>query len=228
MFKKIINTGLQGIKSNKFNNTIIRNFSAKNNLATAFTNELNFEQNEYKPISEEEKKVFFKNTGFEFIESNTSPKMELKKSVNDFLVSISYHARAPLPASEEDPQQEQGGEGEPGSMTDFQVLIQKEGQISGFMIDAVVIDGQININHVHVADNVQEFHAKYLGGKVNPDVYDGPDFQSLDDNLQVSFVDFMSELGVNEEAAAFIEVTSLDKDQSLYMGWLNQCKNNLL
>ena len=227
MFKNIINNGLKGLKSTRFNNTIVRNFSAKNNLITAFTNELNFEENEYKPISEEEKKVFFKNTNFEFIESNTSPKMELKKSVNDFLVCISYVARAPIPASEEESQQEQGDQ-EPGSMTDFQVLIQKEGQISGFMVDAVVIDGQININHVHVADNVQEFHAKYLSGKVNADVYDGPDFQSLDENLQVSFVDFISELGVTEEAAAFIEVTSLDKDQSLYMGWLNQCKNNLL
>lgn len=230
MFKNIaFNYFGKTIKSSK--NLLIRNFSSKQNLINSFTNEINYEETEYNPISEEERKVFFKNTGFEFIESDSSPRMELKKNVGGFQVQICYHARAPLPSPEdnqENQQQQEQESQEPGNMTDFQVLLTKDGKSSGFLVDAVVIDGQININHLYVNDNVQEFHSKFISGRIDPNLYEGPDFQSLDESLQTSFHEFLTELGVNEETATFIEVTSLDKDQRLYMNWLKTCKNNLL
>ena len=66
-----------------------------------------------------------------------------------------------------------------------------------------------------------------VSGKLDPDLYQGPDFSTLDEGLQNSFNDFLNELGINDEAAAFIEVTSLDKDQYLYMRWLENCKDVL-
>lgn len=224
MFKNIIKTG---IKSSNLHKTLSFNFSSRNSLSTCFKNELEFEEKDYKPISEEEKKVFFKNSGFEFIESKDNARMELKKQSGDFQINIVYHARAPLPADEE--ANKQGEEmPEAGNMTDCHVLIQKGGESSGFLVDAIVMDGQININHVYVAENVQEFHTKVMTGKVDPDLYSGPEFGTLDENLQTSFVDFLNEVGVNDEAAAFIEVTSIDKDQSLYINWLKTCKNILI
>ena len=55
--------------------------------------------------------------------------------------------------------------------------------------------------------------------------YSGPDFNSLDERLQTGLSDFLQGHGVNEHLAAFVEVMSLDKDQRLYMKWLQQIKD---
>lgn len=166
----------------KFNYSklLTKNFSARNNLVECFKAEVEFEEKEYKPISAEEKKIFFANSGFEFTESKTTTRMELKKTAWDFNVSICYHARSPLPEDEETKWQEQQG---PTNMTDFQVLIQKVGKTSGFLVEAVVMESTININQVHVSENIQEYHSRYLTWRVDPDFFQGPDFSTLDDNL---------------------------------------------
>ena len=56
-------------------------------------------------------------------------------------------------------------------MTDFQALIHKNGKNSGFLVEAVIVDSQININQVHVSDNLQEYHQKMLNSTIDPDVY---------------------------------------------------------
>jgi len=199
-------------------------FSAKNNLMNCFKQEFEFEEKEYKPISSEEKKLFFNQSGFEFIESQTSARMELKKKVNGFDVSVCYHARCPMPEEEEGENKEEG----PANMVDFQVLINKTGSSGGFLVDAVVMDSQLSINTIHVAEDLKDYHQRYLTGRVDPDVYQGPDFTTLDDSLQHAFMDFLADLGVNEECASFIEISSLDKDQQLYMNWLKTAKNILI
>lgn len=227
MLKKFFKTGLKAFNYTKS----YKQFSGRDNLINCFTDEIKHEEQEYKPISEEEKKVFFKNSGFEFIESKTASKMELKKTAGDFNINVVYHARAPMPSQEEDKQQQQPQDPnnpESGNMTDFSVIIQKTGKNSGFLVDAMVVDGQININHIFISENIQDFYSKFSNGKQDPDAYNGPDFSTLDESLQNSFHEFLNELGLNDEAAAFIEVTSLDKDQYLYLNWLKTCKNNLI
>ena len=81
---------------------------------------------------------------------------------------------------------------------------------------------------VHVSDNLDEYHNKYLTGRIDPDIYQGPDFTTLDETLQHSFIDFVNELGINEECASFIEISSIDKDQQLYIDWLKSVSNYLL
>jgi len=73
-----------------------------------------------------------------------------------------------------------------------------------------------------------QFKSRYLTGKIDPDFYQGPDFATLDENLQQSFQDFLEELGINDECGSFIEMSSIDKDQYLYMHWLQTAKNNLV
>jgi hypothetical protein len=43
-------------------------------------------------------------------------------------------------------------------------------------------------------------------------LYRGPDFATLEEELQESLIQFLSELGVDEDMATFIENFSLDKD----------------
>jgi hypothetical protein len=40
----------------------------------------------------------------------------------------------------------------------------------------------------------------------------GPSFNTLDERLQTSLIEYLKGLGVDEEAAAFIEHVSLDKE----------------
>jgi Uri superfamily endonuclease len=52
--------------------------------------------------------------------------------------------------------------------------------------------------------------------------YAGPDFTTLDERLQTGLVEYLQAHGINEHLAAFVEVMSLDKDQRLYMNWLEE------
>ena len=150
-------------------------FSSKDNLINCFSQELEYEEKEYKPISDEEKKVFFQNSGFEYIESSNSTRMQLKKTVDGFVVDIHYHARSPMPEEESSENQE---ENVPSNMTDFFALIHKQGKNTGFLVDGCIMDSQLNINQVHVTGNLQEYHQKLITGNLEPDVYQGPDFEA--------------------------------------------------
>ena len=213
------------LQNNLFQNYSLKFFSAKDRLISAFEKEIDYEEKEYQPIPSEEKDVFFKNSGFSFTDPKGTAKLELRKTHGDYQVSINFYARSPMPEDEESDQQQQQ---QPSNMTDFQVLIQKIGKSSGFLIEAVTMDGTVNVNQVHCNDNISDYHTKYVCGTLDADTYQGPDFTTLDENLQKNFTDFLIELGVNEECAAFIEVASLDKDQVLYMNWLKNARNNLI
>ena len=56
----------------------------------------------------------------------------------------------------------------------------------------------------------------------------GPDFSTLDERIQQSFMEFLGDVGINEETGSFIEVMSFDKDQRLYLNWLKNVKNFLV
>jgi complement component 1 Q subcomponent-binding protein len=53
------------------------------------------------------------------------------------------------------------------------------------------------------------------------DQYPGPDFNTLDERVQSAFHEFLGQFGVNEELALFVEHVSLEKEQKLYMRWLD-------
>lgn len=55
--------------------------------------------------------------------------------------------------------------------------------------------------------------------------YPGPDFSTLDERIQSSLSEYLEGYGVNEHLAAFVEVMSLDKDQRLYMNWLQNLRD---
>jgi len=57
--------------------------------------------------------------------------------------------------------------------------------------------------------------------------YSGPDFSSLDERVQTGLQEYLTSLGINEHVASFVEVMSLDKDQRLYMRWIEDVENFL-
>lgn len=213
------------VSKNIFRSLAIRPFSnnSKDSLISCLNDEIDYEEKEYKPIMKEELDAFSQKTGFEIVDRPNSARLELKKKASGFDITISYNARTP-PPQEEDNQEEAMQD----NILDFQVCIQKEGKNSGFFVDAMVVDGNIQVHAVNTVDNIQEYYNNFMNGKVDPDMYQGPDYFTLDEKLQTSFDNFLKTLGINEEVAALIDVYSQDKDQRLYMKWLSECKNNLL
>ena len=54
--------------------------------------------------------------------------------------------------------------------------------------------------------------------------YIGPDFATLDERIQTALVEYIEGYGIDSNLAAFVECMSLDKDQRLYMQWLQRLK----
>ena len=90
----------------------------------------------------------------------------------------------------------------------------------------ITMDGSMNVNNVFVTSNGQ----KYLDDKTHTfttNEYTGPVFETLDENLQDKFLGMLNSLGINEDLALFIESTSQDHEETLYLNWLNRFANFL-
>lgn len=56
-------------------------------------------------------------------------------------------------------------------------------------------------------------------------MYMGPDFVSLEQEIQSGLIQFLLDHGIDQQTTAFIEVMSLDKEQRLYMKWLQDIQD---
>ena len=107
---------------------------------------------------------------------------------------------------------------------DFTVFVSDASGKKGLIVEATSMDTEISFNSVSVNDNIPElkkvhrFERQIKG-------YPGPDFSTLDERIQTSLTEFFEGVGINEHLAAFVECMSLDKDQRLYMKWLNNLKD---
>ena len=53
----------------------------------------------------------------------------------------------------------------------------------------------------------------------------GPEHSTLDISVQNALDEYFKELGINDDLATFIDGMALDKDQQLYMRWLQKTKD---
>ena len=95
---------------------------------------------------------------------------------------------------------------------------------SGLVVEATTMDTEISYNSVQVADNIAEAKKVHRFERQIKS-YAGPDFSTLDERIQSALSEYLDGFGINEHLAAFVECMSLDKDQRLYMGWLNDLKS---
>lgn len=92
--------------------------------------------------------------------------------------------------------------------------------------DCSSFDSEIQVNGVTLVDDVEAHKQSNRYDRIS-NSYNGPDFNTLDERLQTSLVEYLKAVGVNEEVAAFIEHVSLDKEQRLYMKWLKDVQKFL-
>jgi hypothetical protein len=91
----------------------------------------------------------------------------------------------------------------------------------------VTNNSTININQIHCADDIQVYSANYLNGVVM-DSYQGPEFSVLDERVQQELIEFLAQLGIDDQLGSFIEVLSVDKDQRSYINWMKKVQAEFL
>lgn len=90
------------------------------------------------------------------------------------------------------------------------------------MLDGFVQDGEVNV------DNIAFYKTKELATRMDAEIdfqrrgfYLGPQFETLDDNLQGQFMQFLLERGIDTNMALFIPNYAEYKEQREYCGWLS-------
>lgn len=126
-----------------------------------------------------------------------------------------------MPEQEEGEQEEEQGPSE--NYSDFTIFIRDNYGQRGLVIEATTMDTEIAFNNVMVAEDMTAV-MKMTRFDRSMSEYNGPDFSTLDERIQTSINEYLEGYGINEQLAAFIEVMSLDKDQRLYMRWLQNLR----
>merc|ERR1712107_330175 len=145
--------------------------------------------------------------------------MGLDRTVADKLVRIEWQLTSPF-----DPTADTDGapDGHPQESTDFCVTIENKSSGAGISFYCSTQTGE---DHRYVIGNVRSFNS--VEEKENVSGYNGPEFEDIDENLQESLDEYLSELGVDIDVCDFIDAMALDKEQRKYIGWLQSVKKFL-
>ncbi|KAK2629120.1 hypothetical protein QTJ16_002223 [Diplocarpon rosae] len=104
------------------------------------------------------------------------------------------------------------------------IIIEKAGK-GAVAVEAVAQDGMIVIENVYHYTDASHAHAK-SAEKVHErqDLYVGPPFANLDEDLQVLFERYLEERGIHTALALFVPDYIDMKEQKEYLRWLDNIK----
>ncbi|KAL8633269.1 hypothetical protein Q9189_000990 [Teloschistes chrysophthalmus] len=136
-------------------------------------------------------------------------------------VAASDHAEG----SYGEPGEGEEGEPEPSFPATINVSIEKAGK-GTLQMEVVAQDGAIVIENVHYYSNPELPDAKTAElGWSKKDLYTGPPFGNLDEDLQVLLEKYLEERGINTALALWIPEYIDWKEQREYITWLSNVKN---
>lgn len=205
--------------------TLFRPFAsaASARLVKSIEKEIEFEHSQYKV--DESVAPFLQESGFDIEDLEGSSLVTLRKVAMKFDVEVTFAARAPVAKEEtEETQEEAQGEnqefGAPENYAEFQVTVKSQGSREALIFECNSVDSELSVNNIVHTQNLQ--NTERTSNFNNREEYRGPDFGTLDEKLQNAFIEFLKAVGVNEDLAIFVENYSLDKEQRLYMEWLQR------
>jgi complement component 1 Q subcomponent-binding protein len=116
-------------------------------------------------------------------------------------------------------------EQEPSFPARLNVVVEKPGK-GALTIEAVAQDGMIIIDNVYYYTDAAHAHAKTAEDThAREDLYVGPPFSNLDEDLQVLLERYLEERGVNTALAIFVPDYIDMKEQREYLRWLSSVKD---
>ncbi|KAI9883235.1 MAG: hypothetical protein M1823_004994 [Watsoniomyces obsoletus] len=128
--------------------------------------------------------------------------------------------RAPEGAEEDDVDAQ-----EPSVPIRLEVTIEKPGR-GALQIETVANDGMIGIENVYYFENADMAQMKSADQELKKrEMYLGPPFANLDEDLQVLFERYLDERGVNTALALFVPDYVDYKEQKEYLRWLADVKS---
>jgi complement component 1 Q subcomponent-binding protein len=134
---------------------------------------------------------------------------------------------APAEEQMEDDMEDDMEGGEATAPINLSIVVEKPSNpgAGALNIDATVQDGAINVeNMFFYADPEVARAASPENAQKRSEVYPGPPFGSLDDDLQILMERFLEERGVNSAMAIFVPDYVDVKEQREYLKWLSNVK----
>jgi len=198
------------------------------NLVQTLQTELQLEKESFSDFTEGQS--FIQQSPFTLKESEETTEIILSRKVGNKIIEIKYHGREPQNYEFEDEEKQQENEEKdeekdeeagPKSMTNISIIIKNEDG-SGTVFQCISSNAALSIISVGYNKNVESL-LKFDITKEKP-AYIGPNFGGLDERLQNAFYSYLEGLGINEKLLAYIEFSAIEKEQKLYLDWLNKVK----
>jgi complement component 1 Q subcomponent-binding protein len=171
--------------------------------------------------------------GWKIVTDDATAMTKLLKTVDGTKVQVSFHcqdATERMSEQEEDaedpnnPDADHEEEEEPASVR-CTVTITKGGKT--LMVVCIAQDSMIRIQNTAMAGTVTDIDALHASG-VDPNLYQGPEFTELAEDLQDAFHSYMEDyLGINNDVAAYIAMQFDYKEQCQYVKFLAETKSLL-
>lgn len=205
----------------------------KESLVQMLREEYQIEKERYTEFTEGAE--FIKESGFTVIEKPNDTEIKLVKNMGSKLVEIRYQASELTnddDAMQMDEEEEEGQkvndedkQNDGRTRADFIVSVKDED--GGGIVFTCTSEGtELNIFSVAYTKNVEGF-LKSFGSENKEIPYFGPTFENLDEKVQKAFYDYLESLGVTDKLLAYIECSAVDKEQKMYIDWLQNVKEFL-
>jgi len=105
------------------------------------------------------------------------------------------------------------------------IVVEKEGK-GALAVETVAQDGSIIIDNVYYYTNAAHAHAKSAEkAHERQELYVGPPFGNLDEDLQILLERYLDERGINTALALFVPDYIDMKEQKEYLRWLSNVKS---
>lgn len=161
---------------------------------------------------------------------NEDPALEDEEDFNEDVIQSSgkQASGSSRAAPEEDLEGEEEDDLEDAAAPiNLSIVIEKPGKTSAALnIDATAQDGAIVVDNLFYYEDAKVARVdKPEDAQARADVYPGPPFGSLDEDLQVLMERFLEERGITQTLAVFVPDYVDVKEQREYLRWLNNVKN---
>jgi complement component 1 Q subcomponent-binding protein, mitochondrial len=124
-----------------------------------------------------------------------------------------------------DGEEAEGGDQEESYPARVNIVIEKPGK-GALAVETVAQDGMIVIDNVYFYPDASYALAKTAEkAHERQDLYVGPPFGNLDEDLQVLFEKYLDERGINTSLALFVPDYIDMKEQREYLRWLSNVKS---
>lgn len=113
---------------------------------------------------------------------------------------------------------------EPNVTCRLNIVVEKPGK-GALNIDAIAQDASIIVENMYYYNDPAIAHAASPEAEhQGRDIYPGPPFGTLDEDLQLLMESFLDERGINSTLAVFVPDYMDVKEQREYLAWLNNVK----